>query len=192
MLVIARSRSDEAIPATIASESINDRDCFGLGLAMTGVSRFRSITAIAMFLLFFSSFFLPTPASAQQCINNTPQEPCKSAQRSFITNADCACCGNCQLSDFVGLAVEVSRYIFGISGSLALLMIIYGAFRWLTAAGNAEAVSAGTSAMTAAIIGLLIVFGAWVIVNFVLAALTGQVDEHGAAQILGGTWWKVR
>ena len=157
-------------------------------------------TAVVVFafltvLLPTSYFLIPTPALAQQCYTPPggqpqPSEECKKTQRTFITNAQCACCGDCQLSDFVGLAVEVSRFIFGISGSLALVMIIYGGFRWLTAGGSSEGIEAGKKAMTAAIVGLLIVFGAWLIVNTVLAALTNNFTS--ATKVVTGEWWKVK
>ncbi|MBI4142768.1 hypothetical protein HY480_02755 [Candidatus Uhrbacteria bacterium] len=148
----------------------------------------RRWATVALFMLMGSVVLLPQPALAQQCINNVPQEPCKSAQRYFITNPQCACCGNCQLSDFVGLAVEVSRFIFGISGSLALAMFIYGGYYWLTAAGIADRVDKGKKAMVAAVVGIIIIFGAWILVNTLLAVLTNNFTSPGA--VVTGEWWK--
>ena len=112
-------------------------------------------------------------------------------ERHFIKSADCVCFGNCELSDFVGLAVEVSRYIFGITGSLALIMFAVGGFWWLTAAGVAERIEKGKKTLVAAVVGIIIIFGAWVIVNTLLAALTGQMGA-GTVKILGGEWWKAK
>ncbi|MBI4433443.1 hypothetical protein HY632_01600 [Candidatus Uhrbacteria bacterium] len=134
------------------------------------------------------------PVQAQeQCVANKPTPECKQRAASgfFVRNADCKCCGNCQLIDFVGLAIEVQRFIFGIAGSAALAMFVYGGFRWVTSAGSSANVETGRKAMVAAVIGMVIVFGAWVLVNFLLAALTGQVGV-GPVKILGGEWWKVK
>jgi hypothetical protein len=154
--------------------------------------RVRSLGIVAAIACIGFAVLAPTPAFAQQCINRVPTKNCRETPRNFITNPNCACCGDCQLSDFVGLGVEVSRFIFGISGSLALVMLIYGGFLWLTSAGSSERIEGGKKAITAAIFGLLIVFGAWLIVNSVLAALTGQLGKAGPVQILGGTWWKIK
>lgn len=110
-------------------------------------------------------------------------------ERHFIRSVPCICAGNCQLSDFVGLAVEASRFIFGITGSLALLMFAVGGFWWLTAAGTPDRIEKGKKTLVAAVVGILIIFGAWVLVNSLLAALTGQLGA-GPVKILGGDWWK--
>ena len=51
---------------------------------------------------------------------------------------------------------------------LAILVIVYGGFRIMTAAGSAEGVSAGKDAIMAAVIGIIIVSVAWVVINTLL------------------------
>lgn len=144
------------------------------------------------------SLFFPSPALAATCAQRFPESnqcgervQCQitEGERHFIRSADCVCKGNCQLSDFVGLAVEVSRYIFGITGSLALVMFAVGGFWWLTAAGSADRIEKGKKTLVAAVVGIIIIFGAWVFVNTLLAALTGQMGT-GTVKILGGDWWQ--
>lgn len=155
----------------------------------------RFIVPCAMFLVVS---FAPAPAAAGQCAQRYPLptechdrvkcEVCATPpERYFITNPKCACEGDCDLSDFVGLTIEASRYLFGITGSLALLMFAVGGFWWLTAAGASDRIEKGKKTLVAAVIGILIVFGAWVIVNALLAALTGNVTQ-GVAQVLNGNW----
>jgi len=150
------------------------------------------IIMLPVFFLLTSYFLLPTPALAQQCVNNVPSTECRNQQRTFITNPNCACCGDCKLEDFTKLAVEASRFIFGITGSLALLMFAVGGFWWLTAAGTAERIEKGKKTLVAAVVGIIIIFGAWVIVNTLLASLTGRVNRCGVAEVLGGTWTETR
>lgn len=142
---------------------------------------------------------LPTPAFAA----DPPRRDCQrieacgdrvdcqieQGERHFIRSKACICAGNCQLSDFVGLAVEASRFIFGITGSLALLMFAVGGFWWLTAAGTPDRIEKGKKTLVAAVVGILIIFGAWVLVNSLLAALTGQLGQ-GPVKVLGGDWWQ--
>jgi hypothetical protein len=118
----------------------------------------------------------------------TPSDTCRNEPRFFMTNPDCACCGKCELNDFSRLLVEVSRYIFGITGSLALLMFIWGGVRWLSSGGSEKAVTAGRDTLIHATLGIVIIFGAWLLVNFILIALTGT-EVNGVAQIFGGTWY---
>lgn len=67
---------------------------------------------------------------------------------------------------FVMLGINVARYLFGIVGALALLFFIYGGFILILSQGNPEKIQKGTGAIIAAIIGLAIVFAAYVLVNF--------------------------
>lgn len=148
----------------------------------------RTVTIVMLLLLSLLSFALAPSALAQQCVNKKPTAECAQTERTFITNAQCACCGDCELSDFIGLAIAVSRFIFGITGSLALIMFAYGGFYWLTSGGAAERLEKGKKAMTAAAMGMIIIFCAWLLVNSLLAALTGNFKQPN--KILTGQWWK--
>jgi hypothetical protein len=79
----------------------------------------------------------------------------------------------CGLPEMVELAVNASRLMLGLLGSVTFLVFIYGGFTWLTAGGNTERVRQGRKIFEGAIVGLVIVLSSWVIINFVIAALTG-------------------
>jgi len=59
----------------------------------------------------------------------------------------------------------------GVSGSIALLMFVYGGFLWLTSAGDSGKVETGRKAMVWAVIGLIIIFGAYAILNFIFVSI---------------------
>jgi len=61
----------------------------------------------------------------------------------------------------------------GILGSLTLAVFVYGGFMYLTAAGNDEKVKRGTNAMVYAVIGIFIIFTAYVILNTVIRGVLG-------------------
>lgn len=86
----------------------------------------------------------------------------------------CYCCGDCGLNDVVNLFIGAANYLFGIVGALALLFFIYGGVLLLTAAGKSEQIEKGKKVLIGAAIGLAIVFGAWLIVQFVMTALGVQ------------------
>lgn len=81
--------------------------------------------------------------------------------------------GECGLPQMLQVAVNLARLMLGLLGSITLIVFVYGGVVWLTAAGNAQRVERGKQVFEGALVGLVIVLAAWVIVNFVLAALTG-------------------
>lgn len=88
-----------------------------------------------------------------------------------ITHKECTACGQCDIADFFIVGNTVVKLILGLSGSVMLLMVIYGGFLWLTSGGNSSQVDKGKSVLTGALIGLVIVFLAYTAVQFILAAL---------------------
>jgi hypothetical protein len=68
---------------------------------------------------------------------------------------------------------NVIKAALGIVGSIALLMIMWGGFRWLTAMGNSEKVEKGKEILIWSVIGLIVIFGAYAITSYVITALTG-------------------
>lgn len=65
----------------------------------------------------------------------------------------------------------VRRFInigLGFLGVLTVLMVIYGGYMWLTAAGNEESVEKGKQILLWAIIGAIVISIAWTISSYVL------------------------
>jgi len=79
--------------------------------------------------------------------------------------------GRCQIADFFMVGNSVVKLILGLSGSVMLLMVIYGGFLWLASGGNSNMVEKGKKVLIGAIIGLIIVFGAYTATQFLVAAL---------------------
>ena len=84
---------------------------------------------------------------------------------------DATYCGNYTVNDFMVLAINISKWILGIVGSLALIMFIYGGFMFLISAGSADKVTQAKKIIVAAVIGLLIVFTSWLIIKFVMGSM---------------------
>jgi hypothetical protein len=64
-------------------------------------------------------------------------------------------------------AVSLIALLMTFLGIIAVVIILYGGFVWLTAAGNEEKVSRAKKIITAAVIGLIIILAAYLIVGFV-------------------------
>ncbi len=98
------------------------------------------------------------------------------------TTKDVKKAGNCQLNDAVNTLIAVAEFIFGISGSLALLMFMYGGFTWVTSGGHEQRISKGKDIVRNAVVGLIIVFMSAAIVQFALISL----DVDGSFNFLKG------
>ncbi|HTW96761.1 MAG TPA: pilin [Candidatus Methylomirabilis sp.] len=80
-------------------------------------------------------------------------------------------CGNYTLDDFVALAITIAKWILGVVGAVALLFLVYGGFTLILSGGNEDRVRQGKEILTGAIIGLIIVFTAYLIIQFTLTLL---------------------
>jgi hypothetical protein len=69
---------------------------------------------------------------------------------------------------------NVLNIVLGVTGSIALLMVIYGGYFWLTAAGVPDKVNKGKSILIWATLGLIVVFGSFAITSFVLDSVYAQ------------------
>jgi len=81
--------------------------------------------------------------------------------------------GTTSINSIVGRIIQA---LLGISGSVALLMFVWGGFQWLISAGNPDRIKKGKDTLIWAAIGLAIIFAAYALVNVVVTALeTGTV-----------------
>jgi hypothetical protein len=87
--------------------------------------------------------------------------------------------GNYQIKDLLELGKKVSNWILGMVGSAALLMFIWGGFQWLTSQGESAKVAEGKKIMTAAVIGLVIVFSSYIMIKFVVVDVLNMKWEGG-------------
>jgi len=74
--------------------------------------------------------------------------------------------------------MNVVNVLLGFLGILAIIIILWGGFRWLTSGGNEEKVGEAKKIITAGIIGLVIIFTAYAIATFVITQL---ISATGAA-----------
>ena len=66
---------------------------------------------------------------------------------------------------------RIIRTAMSLLGIIAVLIILYGGFKWMTAAGSDEAVGDAKKIITAGIIGLVIILTAYAIASFVINSL---------------------
>jgi len=103
-------------------------------------------------------------AGGEPCDNNDPKNPgLKTAVGCIHTNP-------------AGFAKDVLKFAIGISGGLAFLMMLLGAFQMLTSAGNPDNLKAGQDRLTSAVIGLLFVIFAVLFLQIIGANILGLPD----------------
>ncbi len=108
-----------------------------------------------------------SPVQAQETA--THQRPA-GYTRDLIPN--CAWSGSCRnLNTLVEVLISYGKIVFRFIGGLALVMAVIGGFTMVLSMGNPEKVKKGRDILGAAIIGIIIVFTAFLIVSFLLEAL---------------------
>jgi hypothetical protein len=75
--------------------------------------------------------------------------------------------------DVLCLLVQIIRFFLGGVAVISTFMFVYGGYIFLTSAGNAEAVKKGKDTLLWAGIGIAVVLGSWVLIQFVLKGFTG-------------------
>ncbi len=91
--------------------------------------------------------------------------------------------GNYSLNHMVQAAINVYECILCIVGALILMMLVFGSFMLLTSAGSDNRVGLGKKIILGAVIGGIIVFFSYLIVNFTVKALGGSFVNPGRMQI---------
>lgn len=81
------------------------------------------------------------------------------------------------------LIARIIQAALSISGSIALLMFIYGGFLWMTSGGNQTMIDKGKKTLVWATLGIILIGSAFVIVTALFQGIaTGDVTVEGAAE----------
>ncbi len=77
------------------------------------------------------------------------------------------------------MAGSVIKIMLGFLGIIALVIILFGGFKWMTAAGNEDKVAEAKKLIGAGIIGLVVILAAYAIAQFVISALYNATNATG-------------
>jgi len=126
----------------------------------------KALIGLTFIISFFLSPALPTLAQSISIVDttSTTTEGVNQGDTKYST-------GDYTLDDIVMIAVRASRWILGIVGSLALLMFVYGGFMFLISSGSSDKISKAKAIIVAAVVGLIIVFSSYLIIQFVLKTI---------------------
>jgi hypothetical protein len=71
----------------------------------------------------------------------------------------------------IGYVANIIRWILGILGTVFFIIIVLQGYLYMVSSGDSSKTAAATGAITNAVIGLLIIMGAFLITNFVTSGL---------------------
>ena len=106
--------------------------------------------------------FQPAPANAQQL---DTEDFFGGDEDEF---RDSAGLGEADLNQ---TAAGLIRVALGFLGIIAVVIVMLGGFKWMTASGNDEKVSEAKRLLISGVIGLAIIISAWAITEFVITSL---------------------
>ena len=86
-------------------------------------------------------------------------------------------------ADLITTVLNIIRIVMGFLGLLAVILIIYAGFLWMTAAGEADRIERAKKVLIGALIGLLLVIFSFAIVTFVLNTLTTATGGNGDGSV---------
>lgn len=128
---------------------------------------FKKKILVSLFLsVVFGLFFLAGSVAAQTA------PPAPSSQGS-LGNLDWSSLNKLKLTGTGGVQTLIGRIIkavMGVIGSIALIMFVFGGLMWMTAAGNAEKTGKALKIITWSSLGIMVIFSAYILVQFVFSA----------------------
>lgn len=133
---------------------------------------FSALNRIASFLVYL--FAIPAPAIAASP-TSFPVSPIPSGQFGGLADLTAANFGK-----IVGNVVTIA---FIIAIVIALGFLVYGGIKWITSGGDKTAVEGARNTIVAAIVGLVIVFLAYFILNLILGFFGLSLGELVLPQI---------
>jgi hypothetical protein len=121
----------------------------------------KAIAATFLFLFIFSA--------TAQFANAAGLVPCGQSINDPNTSWDDT--ESCKFCHIFVLFDTIYGFVLKMVGVIATVMFVIGGFYILIAGGRPEMLGKGKKILFAAVIGLVIIFGAWVIINTVFSAI---------------------
>lgn len=145
--------------------------------------KYRTVLTLGAALL-FSTLFAVNMASAQACnpacgqgfvcVNGSCEEAQAGGERTDFGMAQIEGGDEpIQLGsrNFIDAMVGIINVALGLLGIVAVIIILAGGFKWMTAGGNDDKVGEARKLIVSGVIGLAIIFSAWAITKFVITQL---------------------
>lgn len=80
-------------------------------------------------------------------------------------------------ADLPTIIINIINIVLGFVGIVCIILIIFGGFKYMTAGGKEETMQDAKKILYGAIVGLIIVFAAWAIAQFLVSRLIEATKE---------------
>ena len=151
---------------------------------LMNLARYKTILSL-VFIVVFAMMMSPVMAKVgDPCTNATIKVDCGSGERcspdlkcvgtfgvTEIADADLALGGDAEGSSLIKTATQIINVALGLLGIVAVVIILIGGFKWMTAGGNEDRVKKGRQYIINGVIGLIIILAAYAIASFVITNL---------------------
>ncbi len=77
------------------------------------------------------------------------------------------------------VVAQLVRVALGVLGILAVVIVVYAGFTWMTAGGNEERIGVAKKWLTAGVIGMVLIFSAFSIATYVEISLVNVSNTAG-------------
>ncbi len=85
------------------------------------------------------------------------------------------------------ITVRIINFALSLLGIVAIIIILYAGFTWMTAGGNDEKVGSAKKILGAAVMGLIIILASYSIMSFVLRSLCETIGTSCGNQYSSGS-----
>jgi hypothetical protein len=131
------------------------------------------ILSLSLLFAFGAPVLVASPVFADDQVQTNINHNLACGSNLDLSSPSTAGCPNSTTpSTFPDILRKVINVMSVLIGAIAVIMIIFGGFRYVTSAGNEQGVTAAKKTIMYALIGLVIVALAQVIVHFVLSNVT--------------------
>lgn len=93
--------------------------------------------------------------------------------------------------DLISDTNKIINVVIGVLGVVAVAVVIYGGFLFLTAQGDPGKIKKGKDSITWGIIGLIIALLSWSIINFVLSSTMSAPAAQNSTTTTTAPWLKI-
>ncbi len=81
--------------------------------------------------------------------------------------------------ELISTIARIINILLGFLGVIAVILVLLGGFKWMTAAGNEDKIGEAKKLMGAGVVGLVIILAAYAIAAFVINQLVDATGYQG-------------
>lgn len=125
---------------------------------------------LTLLLLLSCAVMLSAPRILKAVVDPWGDIPSKGATEEYIKTTT-----GLGYSDPRTIIANMIKLVLGFLGIIAVVIILIGGFKWMTAGGNEEQVGDAKKWIYSGVIGLLIILSAYALASWVLTQLTTKI-----------------